>query len=242
MSGRRRLWQLEFVRGCAVILMIFYHFMWDLSFFGLYPRDVTIGGWWVFARSAATIFVLLVGVSIVLAGERRDAAVRNRAWYRRGLQLLALGFAISVVTRFFLGDAFILFGILHFIGTTMLLAPVLWRIRVVAPYIGAIILWLGVVLRNVPVDTWWFVPLGLYPEDYPAVDYFPLVPWLGIVMTGIGLGRLLLARLPVEAPADASAPALLTPIVFLGRHSLLIYIVHQPVLLAGFWAFGYAMW
>lgn len=241
-SGRQRHWQLEFVRGIAVILMIFYHFMWDMSFFELYPHDVTVGGWWLFARSAATLFVLLVGVSIMLAGERREPAARNRAWYRRGLQLLGFGLAITLITRMFLGDAFILFGILHLVGTTMLLAPLLWRARNVAPFIGAALIWLGVAFDRISVDTYWLLPLGLYPEHYPAVDFFPLVPWLGIVMIGMGFGQLLLLRLPGQAPPDARVPSVLIPIVALGRHSLLIYLVHQPILLAGFWLLGYTVW
>lgn len=241
-AGRGRLWQLEFVRGIAVVIMIFYHFMWDLAAVGLYPNDVTVGGWRLFQQTWATVFVLLVGVSVAFAGERRQGARRNAAWYRRGGQLLAFALAISVVTRFVLGDAFILFGILHLVGTATLLAPLMWRGRKIAPFVGAVVVWLGTIFTQTTVDTWWFIPLGLYPDDYPAVDYFPLVPWLGVVMLGLGAGRLLLLRLPERAPAGTQAPRLLQPIVTLGRHSLLIYVIHQPILLAGLWAFGYTFW
>lgn len=242
MSARRRHWQLEFVRGVAVVAMIFYHFMWDLSFFGLYPHDVTVGGWWLFARFAATLFVVLVGVSITFAGGRRGPGERERSWYRRGWQLLGLALAITVVTRIFLGEAGILFGILHLVGTTMLLAPLLWRLRRAAPFIGAVIIWGGVAFKKMSVDTYWLLPLGLYPNNYPAVDYFPLVPWLGIVMIGMGIGQLLLLRLPEYGAATAYVPRFLRPVVALGRYSLIIYIVHQPILLAGFWALGYTVW
>lgn len=239
---RRRHWQLEALRGWAVLLMIHYHFMWDLQFFGLYAGDLNSRGWWLWARTWQTVFVGLVGVSIVLAGERRQPQQRDRAWYRRGLQLLGLAAGITVVTRFFLGDAFILFGILHLVGVTMLLAPGLWRLRNAAPFIGAGIIWLGFALRDVAVDTWWLLPFGIGPEHYPAVDYFPLIPWLGVVMTGMGAGLLLQRKLPGVQPEGVRVPALLQPLVLAGRHSLLIYIVHQPVLLAGFWLFGYTLW
>lgn len=258
-----RHWQLEAIRGVAVVNMIFYHFMWDLSFFGVYRADVTAGGWWLYARIWATVFVLLVGVSIVFAGERRRAGARERAWYRRGGQLLGLALVITVVTRVFLGDAYILFGILHLVGVTMLLAPVLWRLGRWAPFVGAVVIWLAIPFKQAAVEGPWLLPLGMYPDGYPAVDYFPLVPWLGVVMTGMGIGFLLRPALSRGQVDDGDAPGRerrivrrrtgapspggfpprpMLPFVFLGRHSLLIYLAHQPVMLAGFWLFGLTVW
>lgn len=242
MSGRRRHWPLEALRGWAVLLMIHYHFMWDLSFFGLYSGDLDGLGWTLWSRTWQTVFVGLVGVSIAFAGQRRGPAERDRNWYRRGGQLLAIAIAITVVTRVVLGDDFILFGILHLAGVTMLLAPWLWRIRYVAPFIGAGIIWLAAPLANISVHSYWLVPFGVSPEFYPAVDFFPLVPWLGVVMTGMGIGLLLQRRWSGFAAESPRVPALMRPLLVAGRHSLLIYIVHQPILLAGFWLFGYTMW
>src|SRR5690625_5207888 len=143
MAARRRHWQLEALRGWAVIFMIHYHFVWDLSFFGLYSGDLNSTGWWLWARTWQAVFVGLVGVSVVMAGVRRVRGERGRTWQRRGWHLLGLAAAITVVARIFLGEGFILFGILHLVGVTMLLAPWLWRIRRVAPAVGAAIVLLG---------------------------------------------------------------------------------------------------
>lgn len=235
-----RFWQLDFVRGTAVLLMIYYHYLWDLYFFGLSEVDVTVGGWRIFARIVAATFLLLVGISIIFAGKRKPSARRD--WLRRGASLLALAFGITVVTRVFLGDAFILFGVLHLIGVTMLLAPLLWRVRRWAPLIGIGLVAAGLWAQNYPVDTYWLLPFGLYPDGYPAVDYFPLLPWLGVIMVGIGVGRGLYFFVQRRGTMPKVAPPVLGFVSMLGRHSLLIYVVHQPVLLAGFWILGYTVW
>src|SRR5690606_13264345 len=136
-NPRHRLWQIDAVRGMAVVCMVFYHFMWDMMFFGLYPHDVTSGGWRLFARSVAITFLVLVGVSMVLTAQRKRPAERNRQWLERGAKVFGWGLLISVVTRIFLGEAFVLYGILHLIGTAFLLAPLLWRIRRWTPLLGA---------------------------------------------------------------------------------------------------------
>src|SRR5690606_24089212 len=103
-NPRHRLWQIDAVRGMAGVCMVFYHFMWDMMFFGLYPHDVTSGGWRLFARSVAITFLVLVGVSMVLTAQRKRPAERNRQWLERGAKVFGWGLLISVVTRIFLGE------------------------------------------------------------------------------------------------------------------------------------------
>lgn len=252
MSERKkshRLWQIDFIRGVTVLCMVFYHFMWDMMFFGLYPADVTVGGWSFFARAIATSFLLLVGVSMVLTAGRRPAEQRDRQWVVRGAKVFGWGLVISVVTRLFLGEAYVLYGILHLIGTAFLLAPFLWRIRRAAPFLGVIVIGIGIVLSQRSPELAgllpYALPFGVRPEGYPSVDYFPVFPWLGVVMIGMGVGRLLAPalerRMAGEQPMRP-APAVVAQIAAVGRHSLVIYIVHQPVLLAGFFALGYTVW
>jgi Predicted membrane protein len=244
-TAAHRLWPIDCVRGLAVVCMVFYHFMWDMTFFGLYPHDVTAGGWRVFARTVATTFVLLVGVSMALTAQRKPQAERDRQWLERGAKVLAWGLVISAVTRVVLGEAFILYGILHLVGTALLLGPLLWRVRRFALPLGVAFVAAGPYLdaRAGQLDALvpWAIPLGVRPAGYAAVDYFPLVPWLGVILLGMAVGqwaRPLWARLSAGRPA----PRLLEPIAVLGRHSLLIYIIHQPLILGGFLLFGYTMW
>lgn len=248
MSARdkvHRLWHVDCVRGAAVVSMVFYHFMWDVMFFGLYPVDVTDGGWRIFARIVAVTFLLLAGASMVLTAETKPAAARDRQWLERGAKVFGWGLVVTAVTRLFLGDAFVLYGILHLIGTAFLLAPFLWRVRRWAPSLGVLFVAGGIVLsRRSPELSMllpYAIPLGVHPEFYPAVDYFPVFPWLGVVMIGIGAGRMMLPLIR-RVQASGPPPPVLAQLAAVGRHALAVYILHQPVLLAGFFAFGYSVW
>ncbi|MBO8141232.1 MAG: DUF1624 domain-containing protein [Firmicutes bacterium] len=238
-----RLWEVDTLRGLAVVMMVFYHLMWDLSYFGIYPAPVTRGGWLLFARATASLFLLLVGVSMTLAEARAQEAGAKaaplRQWYGRGLKLLGWGMVISLITWPVLGRQFIAFGVLHLIGTALLLAPLLLRFRRYALALGGALLALGLTIRQLEASTAWLLPLGIRPPGYVSVDYFPLVPWLGFVVLGIALGRSYLYRRSRKPAGPSRCPVLLRPLSFLGRHSLLIYLTHQPVLFAGFFLLGF---
>jgi len=227
-----RLWEIDALRGMAVVAMVFYHAMWDLSFAGVYPHDVGQGGWRLVARGIAATFLLLVGVSMTLVQARHPAGVPYRRWLERGLKLLGWGLAISLVTWPIFRHQFIAFGVLHFIGTALLLAPLLLRTGPFAAPLGLLLLLGGRLLACCPVGTWWLLPLGLRPEGYISVDYFPLIPWLGVVLLGVALGRLYVAARERGLAVPSPPPSWARPAVFLGRHSLIVYILHQPVIIA----------
>ncbi len=206
---------------------------------------MTDGGWRIFARIVAVTFLLLVGASMVLTAETKPAAARDRQWLERGAKVFGWGLVVTAVTRLFLGDAFVLYGILHLIGTAFLLAPFLWRVRRWAPLLGVLFVAGGIVLsRRSPELSMllpYAIPLGVRPEFYPAVDYFPVFPWLGVVMIGIGAGRMMLPLIR-SVQASGPPPPVLAQLAAVGRHAAGRYILHQPVLLAGFFAFGYSVW
>lgn len=237
-----RFWQFDVIRGLAVVAMVFYHFVWDLSFFGLYGTDTTRGGWLIFARFWATVFISLMGFSMALTVGAKGEAASFHQWRGRGLKLLGWALLISLVTRFFLGDAFILFGILHLAATALLLAPWLWRLGSWAPWLGLAIITAGYWSSRWSVDSFWWAPLGLHPPHFSSVDYFPLAPWLGVVLLGMFFGRLWRQHAEKQNWQPSAAPPLAKPLATLGRHSLAIYILHQPILLAGFWLLGFTFW
>src|SRR5690606_13230351 len=141
-----RLWEIDALRGLAVVAMVIYHAMWDLMFTGLYAGDVTSGGWRLFARTTATTFFLLVGVSMTLLTARHPQGVPYRRWAQRGLKLLAWGMVISLITWPLFGRQFIAYGVLHFIGTALLLAPLLLRWRTWAVPLAVVLIGIGLVL------------------------------------------------------------------------------------------------
>ena len=246
--ARPRLWTLDALRGVLVVGTVVYHLLWDLSYFGLFPVDVAGGAWEVVARAGAGVFLSLVGVSMALAAARRRSAERDRIWRRRGLALWGWALTISLVTRWAVGERYVRFGILHLIGTALLLGPWLWWQRRHGVALGLALVAAGLAARRIPSPSPWLIPLGLTPPGVEMVDYYPLLPWLGPVALGMSLGERLLgpsgahaARAPLGGHPLAP-PGWLRPFCWLGRHALGVYLVHQPLWLALLWALGYSFW
>jgi uncharacterized membrane protein len=235
LSGER-FWEIDALRGLAVVMMIIYHFMYDLYYFGVSDAIFTISFWFYFQRTTATIFIVLVGLSLAVYRMRvvaRGGKVAYQTVVLRGLRILAWGFVISVITWLVLGPRlYIRFGILHFIGVSILLAyPLLGRQRLNLAA-GVALIALGKVLQGKTFEWPWFFWLGFEPADHLYVDFFPLIPWFGVILLGIWAGNMLYLAQSRRWPAPDLAHYL--PIRLLqamGRHSLPIYLLHQPILL-----------
>lgn len=234
-----RLWEVDAVRGIAVVLMIIYHFIYDLTFFGAYATDIYATPWQVFARSIGTTFITILGVSLTLRYHRLEQKLGRRQLYRayvkRGVTLFAWGMVITVVTYFFVGNRFVVFGILHLLGVSMILAfPfVRWRWASLAGGIAA--LGLGLYLGSQKVLHPWLLWLGVPQYGRGMVDYYPILPWFGFALLGIFMGLSLYPRgVRRFALPDLSHLALVRAFAYLGKHSLFIYLIHQPILLGIF--------
>ena len=139
-----------YLRGTAVVMMVIFHTVFALSFFGVLQEDVVYGSWRLFALSTATLFILLAGVSISISSERAGADLDSRgiAWknIRRGTGIFLVGVLITVVSWVFVRDEFILFGVLHCIGLSIALSPLFLRFGRANLYLGAAIIVLGPVI------------------------------------------------------------------------------------------------
>ena len=224
------------IRGIAILLMVIYHFVFDLTFFGYYGVNVFAGPWRVFGRIPAVLFLLLVGMALAIGENRAEAKgsnVQSRSYVVRGLKIFGWGMVITIVSWLYIGQPVILFGILHLIGIATILAipflrhrhPEIWLL------LGFALIAAGLRLNANPVETPWLMFLGLVPAGLFQLDYFPLLPWFGVVLTGVGLGQLLfpggLRRLELPDWGEVFG---LRQLAWMGRQSLLIYLVHQPVL------------
>ena len=217
--------------------MVIYHFSWDLSFFGLIATDVaTAPGWRIFAQLIAGSFLGLVGVGLVLA---HGGGIRWPAFLRRlGLLVLAAA-AVTLGSYLLFPDSFIFFGILHAIALTSVLGLAFVRLPWFVTAIAAAIAFALPSIAsspafNAPGLLW----LGLATRIPATNDYIPLLPWFGCVLAGIVIAKLLMQRSPTPGWLRHEAPgAVGRGLVFAGRHSLAIYLVHQLVLLGVLWAF-----
>jgi uncharacterized membrane protein len=242
-SQPSRFWELDFIRGLAVVMMVLYHFLYDLDYFGGYPLNVRSGYWLYFAEATAAIFIVLVGASLTLSASRsRVRGVSEKLFARffiRGLRIFSLGLAITLITYLLIGRGFILFGVLHFIGVSIVLAYPFLRLRTFNLFAGSIFILIGIYLQGLTFNFPWLLWLGFVPYNFYTLDYFPIFPWFGLVLIGIYLGNRFYQdgkrgfRLP-----DLSGSFIVDLLSNLGRNSLAVYLVHQPVIVATLFLVG----
>lgn len=242
---KERFWEVDLLRGLAIIFVIFYHTLFDLCYFGVLDPKFQEFPMWHAARIVASAFVLLVGVSLSLSHARRNARGEKDPYARhlkRGITIFSFGFGITIVTWIFIGSSYIAFGILHLIGVSIILAYHFLERKIENLVLGLAIFAAGLAIDSVRVDTSLFLWLGLKPAGYYTVDYFPILPWFGLVLIGIFLGNVLYPdyKRRFTLP-DLSGNVLVKPFLFLGRHTLLIYIAHQPVILVTLYLLGVPM-
>lgn len=223
---------IDIARGLAVAAMIVYHFAWDLSFFRLSAVDV-VGhpGWQLFARTIAATFLILVGAGLVLA---HGKGIRWRSFFKRLAVIAAAALTITVATRLAMPESYIFFGILHCIALASLLALPFLRAPVVLALAAAAFAFAAPALFTAPgLDAAALDWLGLGARAPLTNDYVPVFPWFGFVLAGLAAMRLVLRHGPRPgAPGPRRENRLWRGLVWGGRHSLVIYLAHQPVLLA----------
>jgi uncharacterized membrane protein len=237
-SDPRRIWEIDFLRGVAIILMVCYHRLFDLGeFVGIerflgWSTDLTKTAWIVAQFFFAALFVVLSGISGTLS--------RNNV--RRGLRLLAVSLLVSAATFIIDPAQTVYFGILQCLAVSMLLYGAAFQKAgpVACAAWGAAVIGLSAALpaarQALAVRSDWLMPFGITGPSFSSFDYFPLIPWLGVFLIGAALGKSVYVSkrslLPWRLPQ--------TFVNFAGRHSLLIYIVHQPVIMGVLYALGLA--
>lgn len=228
---KKRIWELDMLRGFFMILIMLFHLWYDLVYlYGLTALDTPVkqfffrlGNDW-----GGIPFLLISGLCATIGSSP----------VKRGLQVLGGGMVITLVTAgmYFLHFAdrsiIIYFGVLHCIGTCMLLWPLFRKLPDSALLVlGILIVVVGMYLRtNGWVDSPWLFFLGLKPFDFVSADYFPLLPNLGYFLIGAAAGRRLYPQRVSLFPCDIPPLRPITaPLCFIGRHSLIFYLLHQPV-------------
>jgi len=222
---------LDYARGIALVAMAVFHFGWDLEFFGLARPGMTVEPQWkYFARTIASSFLVLVGIGSWLAHHNKFAV---RTFAKRVIIVGAAALFITAATYYSSPQNFIFFGILHNITISSLL--ILLFIRLPTPFIilCAILTlsapwWARTPLLDDPI--WWWTGLSTYTPV--ALDYVPMFPWFGWVLTGLALAKLFTRWQVWE---KMSGPKFADPsgklMRFFGRHSLIFYLLHQPILM-----------
>lgn len=234
--NRKRYAGLDCLRGINLISMILYHGTWDLVYiFGVDWKWFQSGFAYLWQQSICWLFILLSGFCWHF----------GRKKWKRGLIVFAAGFIVTVVTKLFMPSSVILFGVLTLLGSCMLLMIPLnkWFSRWNQIVGVAISFLLFVLTRNVNRGylgfescNWFRLPEEWYTNDFTtylgfmkpgffSTDYFSIIPWFFLFMTGYFLHGIVM-RYTLLDKMEASKCRWME---WLGRHSLLVYMLHQPV-------------
>ncbi len=234
-----RIYLIDHIRGWAIVAMAIFHFTWDLEFFSFVESGLTATvEWKTFARSIASSFLFLAGLSLVLG---HDPIMRFKSFAKRIGFLIAAAALISIATYTAMPNAPIFFGILHSIAAASIIGLIVRRLPSVVLILLAVLVFIApMYLRSEFFDAeplWW---VGLNANIPRSNDYVPLLPWLAPFFIGMAFAKIarkdgLLNRL-IKYQSAPRHP-LTRGLDFIGRHSLATYIIHQPLLLGLVWVY-----
>jgi len=231
-AGRGRLTIVDIARGVAIVAMVAYHATWDLGpdFFGFIAvnaaEDPALK---LAARQIAGSFLFLAGVSLILA--HRDG-FRMRPFLRRLTIIAGAALLVTVVTRLAMPDSYVRFGILHAIAAASVVGALVIRLPAVGLFALAALAFAAPSLLasdafNDPAWVW----LGLSTTVPRMLDYVPLLPWVGATLAGMAVTKTALwGRLDERLSQRPPRTLIGRSLVWAGRWSLAIYLIHQPLL------------
>lgn len=226
---KKRIWEIDFFRGLAIILMVFFNYSFALDYFRIYT--VTEGWlfWWLFPRIVGGSFIFLAGVAFAISYSK----TKRQRKIRRGIEIFCLGLLITLLTSVLPSGA-VLFGVLHLIGLSVILSLFFIRFEKLNLLLGLLIIAAGFYLETFTFEFPWLLWLGFVPSGFFTLDYFPLLPWFGFMLLGLFFGK----KLYGKRTSKAKHPAGSGLFCLLGRHSLFVYLMHIPILIAALYALG----
>ncbi len=220
-------------RGWAIGLMVAYHFCYDLTVFGWACWDMNHSAFWLCCRAVIlSSFLLIAGASLSLSASK--GGNRGR-WLRSLCVLAAAAAAVSAASWVWFRESCIFFGVLHCILLCRVISLPTVRRPWMALTLGVLVLVAGHTVHSAFFDAGWRRAVGLMTAKPITEDYVPFFPWGGVFLVGVWTGTELLTRRPgapwVPWRPRGRAGRLLC---LAGRHSLAIYLLHQPLLFALF--------
>ena len=230
----QRFWEIDTLRGIAVILMITYHILFDLDFLNILSLPLHNLFFRLFLYPIGTLFLLVVGISLVLSYKRyiqkQNQTPSFSKYLKRGGFLFFIALFITVLTWIYPHEGFIVFGIIHCIGISIILSYLFISKPNISLVFGFIFVILGIYFALITILNPYFFWIGLKTPSFYTLDYFPLLPWFGVVLIGLFVGQKIYPTLQSKYGKQQHTPTVFRPISFIGRYSLVIYLLHQPIL------------
>lgn len=227
MTITKRNYILDLIRSLAIFLMVIFHFIYDLKYFGWLTWDIPDGdGWKHFRYVILTLFFICIGVSLVYSHAQQ---IHPKKFIKR-LAKAAIGAGvITLMSLVMFTQSWIYFGVLHFILIASLCAILFVPYPKLSLIIGMCIIILA--LLGLLEKRW---PFYYFDEFLPSytVDYVPLFPWLGVILVGIALAHSKWINHDMLKLNNLKNDKLIRQLAWPGKHSLIIYLIHQPLLFA----------
>lgn len=215
---KERVWEIDFFRGLLILYMIFMHLMYDLHYF--YNINVNYeGGILNISRILfAPFFIIVSGISTSF----------SRNSFKRGFIVFLVAMGLTLATYIIDREMFIVFGILHFLGIWMMISPILKKLSTFwLMSLSGIFFVVSLIMPNIRVAHNYLFMLGVHNSSFTSLDYYPLLEYAWAFLLGIGLSRILYK----EKKSIFSFTVKSRFVNFVGRNSLYIYVVHQPLIL-----------
>ncbi len=225
--------EIDLLRTLAIVMMIIYHIAFDLVFIFGWDLPVTVGPWRMLANATGGLFLMLVGVSFVVSWDRTPASLRFRKFTKRAAIIFFWAMMITLVTYLFDPSIYVRFGILHLIAVSTLLQPFFRGLKLWNIPLGVVLVAIGRLTIGSVVPTSLLIPFGFVPPGFQTIDLYPLLPWFGVVLIGMALGDVFYGQ-KTSRPVKIESK-FLTVLTWPGKHALLIYLIHQPILIAILW-------
>jgi len=217
--------EVDALRGIAIILMVIYHFFFDLSYFGLADINLYEFEWQLFQRTVGFLFIFVMGMSLTLSEAKNREGYARHA--KRAAKLAAVALLITIATWVYPHEGFIMFGIIHFIAAATLIGPLFFRLGYWNVLLGIVIIAAGFCIGSMHIDSQYLFWLGITYPGYMPLDHYSLIPWFGVVLLGIYAGQRFFPKAkPMLKKTDSMGK-----LAFLGRNALLIYLLHQPLMI-----------
>lgn len=221
-----RIWEIDLFRTIAIILMVIFHLIFDLNNFAGLKINYMSGFWHWEGKASALLFIFLAGIS---SGFSRNTV-------KRGIKVLTFAMVITAATFIFYREQYIRFGILHLLGTCMVLFPLLKKINNEVLFIGAMAAaFAAIPVENITTGTGLFLPVGIMYNGFTTLDYYPLFPYISVFMLGVLVYKLHYYKKQSFLKLDYENKY----ISIISKKSLAIYLIHQPVLIALIFAVKY---
>lgn len=215
---KERIWEIDALRGFMIVCMVFVHFVIGSADQIAWPIWLLL----VFSR-LGVLFVILSGISANFGSNS----------FRRGILvfacalLLELGSYLAVLLGIFGDDMVIRFGVLHLLGISMMLWPLLRNSKPwVLVILGAVIIGVGFWFETFRVEPEFLYAIGLTSKNFSSGDFYPIFPQLGFFLVGGAIGKWVYPEKKTLFPKVNANNAVLRFFRFCGRHSLVIYLIH----------------